>query len=258
MIEKLMTNGKTIFLAYDQGLEHGPIDFNLVNIAPDFIIKLAERAKINGIILQHGLAEKYYNKKKFKTKLIVKLNGKTRLRHGDPFSYQLCSVERALRLGAVALGYTVYPGSQYEPIMFKEFGTIVDKAHTIGLPVVAWVYPRGSGIDEMATETIAYAARIGLELGADFVKIQYNGDYEGFKWACKAAGKVKVLISGGPKISDYEFLKRVREVLDAGATGIAVGRNVWQHEHPDKMLEALKLVVYNNKTPEEAVKRLYT
>jgi len=255
-LDKLTTNGKSIFLAYDQGLEHGPVDFNLSNIDPGFVIRLAERARINGIILHHGVAEKYFDAKRHRVPLIIKLNGKTRLRQGEPCSYQVCSVDRALRLGALALGYTIYPGSEYEPVMLREFGAIVEKAHRLGVPVIAWVYPRGSGVDEYSTDTIAYAARIALELGADFAKIHYNRDFEGFKWACKAAGNTKVVVVGGPKTNDYEFLCYLREAIDAGAVGTAVGRNVWQHENPAKMLAAIKEIVYKNKTPEQAIKKL--
>ena len=255
-LDKLIKRGKTILLAYDAGLEHGPVDFNLLNVDPKFILDLAEKGGINGLVLHHGVAEKYFPVKEKRVPLVIKLNGKTKLRKGDPLSQQVCSVDRALRLGADAVGYTLYPGSMYEQVMFQEFGAIVDKAHRLGVPVIAWVYPRGQGIEEMSTETIAYAARIALELGADFAKIHYNGDFEGFKWACMAAGKTRVLIVGGGKTDDMAFLTKLREAIDAGASGIAVGRNVWQHESPAKMLAAVKEVVYNNKSPEEAIKKL--
>jgi fructose-bisphosphate aldolase, class I len=254
--EKLLTNERTIILAYDQGLEHGPTDFDLGNVDPAGVIGLAEKAKLNGLVLQHGIAEKYYDAKKHTVPLIVKLNGKTSLFKGEACSYQVCSLERAIRLGATAVGYTLYPGSEYESLMFREFAHIVESAHKLGVPVLAWVYPRGAGVDENSTATIAYAARVGLELGADFAKIKYNGDMEGFKWAVKAAGKCRVVLSGGPKVDDIGFLSITREVLDAGAVGIAVGRNVWQHKTPDKMLAALKEVVFKHKLPHQAAKKL--
>jgi class I fructose-bisphosphate aldolase len=254
---KLLTNMRCILLAYDAGLEHGPADFNLTSIDPAFIVQLAERAKVNGLVLHHGIAEKYFPKKEEKkVPLIIKLNGKTNLRGGEPASFEVCSVDRALRLGADALGFTLYPGSEYEPVQFQQFGAIVEKAHRLGVPVIAWVYPRGAGVEPNSTPTIAHAARIALELGADFCKIHYNNDFDGFKWAVKAAGSCRVLVVGGEKQEDLPFLKYVREVMDAGATGIAVGRNVWQHEKPEKMLAAIKEVVYRNKSPEEALRKL--
>jgi len=255
-MHKLLTKDHTLILPYDQGLEHGPTDFDLRNVNPEYILMLAEKAKLNGVVFQHGIAEKYYNINKHSVPLIVKLNGKTKLFKGEVFSPQVCSIERALRLGAVAVGYTLYPGSGYESRMFQEFARIVEKAHRLGVPVIAWVYPRGKGIDENSTEIIAYAARTALELGADFAKIKYNGDFEGFKWAVESAGAVKVVLSGGSKVSSLEFLETAREVIDAGAVGIVAGRNVWQHEHPLRMLAALKEVIFRNKSPQEAAKKL--
>jgi class I fructose-bisphosphate aldolase len=220
-LSRIMTNGKSIFLAYDEGLEHGPVDFNLTNIDPEYIIKLASKAKINGIILEHGIAEKYFNPREHTVPLIIKLNGKTKLFQGEPNSELLCSIDRAVRLGAEAVGFTIYPGSKHEPRLFRTFCEIVDSAHKIGLPVIAWIYPRGKGIDEKSTETIAYSARIALELGADMAKIHYNNDFEGFKWAVKSAGKTKIVMVGGNKTDDMTYLKTLHEVILAVAAGTA-------------------------------------
>jgi class I fructose-bisphosphate aldolase len=98
-LQKLLTKGKAIFLAYDQGLEHGPTDFNDKNVDPLYIIDIAKKGKFNAVIFQKGIAEKYNNEiKKTKIPLIVKLNGKTNLRKGEPISAQNCSVEEAINL----------------------------------------------------------------------------------------------------------------------------------------------------------------
>ena len=256
-MQKIMHNERSLLLAYDQGLEHGPTDFNLNNVNPDYILKIAEKGKYNGLILHHGIAEKYYDKHNATVPLIVKLNGKTNFVKSDPISSQVCSIGRAVKLGADAVGYTIYPGSEFEHKMFSEFSKLIETAHTYGIPVIAWVYPRGKFIkNEFSTETIAYAARIGLELGADFVKINYNNNFEGFKWVVKAAGKARVLIAGGKKLSDKEVLQRTYEVMKTGACGLAVGRNVWQNDHPLKMTKALKKIIFNNKSVNEALKIL--
>lgn len=251
---KLLKHGKAIFLAYDQGLEHGPKDFNLENINPEYVIDIAEKGGYNAIILHHGIVEKYYSHKR-KVPLIIKLNGKTNLGH-ELVSSQVCSVKRALNLGASGVGYTIYPGSPYEHLMFKEFGSIVEEAHKNGLAVVAWIYPRGNNIDELSTENIAYAARIGLELGADIIKLKYNNDFEGFKWAVKAAGKAKVMVAGGEKLRERELLQRTYDIMQAGASGLAIGRNVWQSNKPLKITKALKEIIFDNKKIEEVIKLL--
>jgi len=254
---RLLTKGKGIFLAYDQGLEHGPTDFNSNNVDPENILDIARKGKYNAVILQKGIAEKYYAPYRHDIPLILKVNGKTQIPKIAPISSQVCSVAHAIKLGASAIGYTIYDGSPLEPQIFKEFGKIQEEAHDYGLPVVAWMYPRGEFVkDDEATDIIAYSARIGLELGADFVKIRYNGDFEGFKWIVKCAGKVKVFVAGGLKAEQADLLKRIKEVMDAGASGLAIGRNVWQHDEPLKITKAIKKIVFENKSAEEALKIL--
>jgi len=252
-LSKIMKSGKSMILAYDQGIEHGPTDFNLKNLDPEFILQIALNADYNAVVLQPGVAEKYYSGIYKKVPLLLKLNGKTKLGN-KIISKQLCSVKEAIELGASAVGYTIYPGSEYEAEMFSEFRNIVVEAHAKKIPVIAWVYPRGPRIDENSTENMAYATRVGLELGADIIKIKYNGDFDGFRWAVKCAGKTKVLVAGGSRNNDYDFLKMVEEIMKAGASGIAVGRNVWQNEKPIAMSKAISSMIFNDKTADEAYK----
>jgi fructose-bisphosphate aldolase (EC 4.1.2.13) len=129
--------------------------------------------------------------------------------------------------------------------MFADFGRIVEEAHELNMAAIAWVYPRGEFVkDETSREITAYAARIGLELGADMVKIKYPGSKENFEYAVKAAGKTKVVLSGGPKVEEEEFLNILRNVMAAGGIGVAVGRNVWQHEKPLEITEKIRKVVF--------------
>lgn len=248
-----MHNNRGILLAYDQGLEHGPTDFDERNVDPAFIMELATAGRFNGVVFQKGLAEKYYDRR---VPLILKVNGKTNLVRGEPVARQICSVKRALELGAKAIGYTIYAGSAHESIMLEEFGRIQEEAHKLKMAAIAWIYPRGEAIkNDTAPEIVAYAARTGLEAGADAVKIKYTGDVESFKWAVKCAGKAKVFMSGGPKApTEVDFLKQVRGALNAGATGLAVGRNVWQSSDPLRMARALRRLVIENRSVEEALR----
>ena len=255
-MSQILPKGKGIFLAYDHGMEHGPEDFNLINCDPEYIFKLGSELGFDAVITQAGIAEKYYPKYADKVKLIVKLNGKTRLGKKEPQSIANCSVKRAMSIGASAVGYTIYPGSPYEEMMFKELGRIVEEAHKLNLPVVVWSYPRGDNISENSTENIAYAARIALELGADIVKIKYNGDAEGLRWTVSNAGLTKVMIAGGDKKDDLGVLREAKEAVDAGAFGLAVGRNIWQSQHPIRLAKALKKIVYENSSLNEAKKEL--
>jgi len=251
-LSQITKNGKALFLAYDQGLEHGPTDFNEENVDPVNILKIADSGFFTGVILQKGIAEKYYastsSARRWRVPLIVKLNGKTSLvRDEDPYSPQICSVKEALSYGAAAVGYTIYVGSDHEPKMIEEFGRIEQEAEEAGIPVIAWMYPRGKNVpDENDPKVIAYATRVGLELGADIVKVRYTGDIASFKWVVQSAGKTKVVAMGGNKEPEKVFLEKVKTVMEAGAIGLAVGRNVWQSEKPLEISQKIADIIWGN------------
>ncbi|MBU2639249.1 MAG: hypothetical protein KKG75_00915 [Nanoarchaeota archaeon] len=245
-LSKIMKNGKALFLAYDQGLEHGPSDFNDKNVDPNYIIDIAKKGKYNGIIFQKGIANKYKKEiKKSKIPLIVKLNGKTGLYNGEPYSRQLCTVNEAIRLGAKAIGYTIYIGSSYEDEMLRDFEKVEREAHKNKIPVIVWIYPRGKSVKgKNKAKLMAYAARVGLEINADIVKLKYEGRVKDLKWAVKNAGKCKIVIAGGVKKNEKLLLKQVKEIMSAGCSGLAIGRNVWQSKDPIGITEKIKKVIW--------------
>ena len=246
-LNKISRDGKIMLLAYDQGFEHGPTDFDDRSVDPKFILDLTKNGLFTGVILQEGVAEKYYSKEYRKTPLIVKLNGKTAFQKGrDPVSLQLCTVERAVELGAVGIGYTIYVGSEHEEEMMVEFSRIEDEAHKAGLVVIAWMYPRGKKVKgkEEDKEVVAYAARLGLELNADLVKVPFTGDEESFSWVIRSAGKTGVLAQGGKKKEGKELEKEIREIMKAGAKGMAIGRNIWQSKDPEEASKKVAELVF--------------
>ena len=245
-LNKIFRKKKAMFLAYDQGIEHGPTDFNDKNVDPKYIINIAEKGKFTGLIFQKGIAEKYNSEiKKSKVPLIVKLNGKTNLVKGEPVSSAICSVEEAVGLGAVAVGYTIYIGSEFEEEMLSEAGEIIEEAHERGLAVVVWIYPRGKSVKgKKKRDLMAYAARVGLEIGADVVKLQSTGKKEDIKWAVESAGKCKVVVAGGVKRKEGELLKGIKEVVSVGCSGVAIGRNVWQASNPVLVSKKLRKVIW--------------
>jgi class I fructose-bisphosphate aldolase len=245
-LSRILRKGKAIFLAYDQGLEHGPKDFNDKNVNPAYIIKVAKKGKFTGLVLQKGIARKYKSElKKAKIPLILKLNGKTNLVKGDPISAQIATVKEAVKLGASAVGFTIYLGSIHEEEMLEEFAKIEREAHSKGLPVIVWIYPRGKSVKRKSTrELMAYAARTGLEIGADVIKIKYNGNLKDLKWAVKNAGKTKIVIAGGIKKDEKLFLRQVREIMRSGCIGLAIGRNIWQNKEPLSITKKIKKIIF--------------
>lgn len=247
---KISRNGHALFLAYDQGLEHGPTDFNDESVDPENILKIATSGFYTGFICQKGIAEKYPPSN---VPLILKLNGKTKLANDEPMAEQICSIDEAIKLGASAVGYTIYLGSEFEEKMLKEFSQIEQQAHASGVPVIAWMYPRGAAVkDPDSAETIAYAARVGLEIGADVVKVRFpqstpsKPSLPSLQWIIKSAGRCRVVFAGGAKLDETEFLETARLAMQAGAFGLAVGRNVWQGVDPLVISQKLAEIVFSH------------
>jgi len=243
---KIVKNGRVLIIAMDQGMEHGPSDFNERNIHPEYVLDIAARGGFTGLAIQKGIAKHYKDCYSGKVPLVLKLNGRTNIvPKEDIYSSPVASVKEAVALGADAIGYTLYVGSPREADMFRDFGAISAEADDYGLPCVVWAYPRGRHVkDEKSVESVSYAARVALELGADIVKVNYTGTVDGFKQVVAAAGRCKVISAGGSKQSDDEFIAKVKEVLAAGGVGMAVGRNVWQNDNPMAITEKIKKVVY--------------
>ena len=252
----LARDGKVLILAYDHGLEHGPVDFEEVpeSANPERVFEVATHDAVTTLAVQKGVAEAYYPSYDDDVDLLAKLNGTSNLWMGEPDSAVNCSVEYAAELGASSVGFTLYGGSNHEIEMAEEFRTAQEAAREHGLPVVMWSYPRGQGLkNDTKPSTIAYAARQALELGADVAKVKHPGSRSAMEDAVRMAGKTKVVMSGGSKRSDRAFLESVKQTIDAGGKGLAVGRNVWQRENPERILDALEQVIFEEASVEEAL-----
>jgi class I fructose-bisphosphate aldolase len=252
----LTRDDRTLLLAMDHGLEHGPSDFSPVpeTVDPETVFDIGTHDAVTAIAVQKGIAETYYPSYEEDVSLLLKLNGGTNMRMGEPTSPLNCSVEYAAEIGADAVGYTLYPGSNHEPGMFEAFREVQEAARAFDLPVAAWSYPRGQGVkNDTSSDVVAYAARTALELGADVAKVKYPGDPEAMSWATRAAGDMNVLLSGGSKTDDRAFLSRVETALDAGAAGLAVGRNVWQRDDPTRILDALERLIFEDASVDASI-----
>ncbi len=253
-----LRNGTAMVLPYDQGLEHGPRDFfpNPAAGDPKYIVKLAVEGGFNAIAIQVGIAEKFYWEYAGEVPLILKLNGRTEIPPADaPRSPLNASVEDAVRLGADAVGYTLYVGSAQQEADFEAFAQVRRDAERFGLPVIVWSYPRGSAVDAKGGRdsfwAVDYAARTAAELGADVVKLnfpkphlrqnvrkEYDIDIteqEAVNAVVRSAGRSPVLLSGGEKGGDEEVLEKARMAMEAGGIGVIYGRNVWQRQYEESL-----------------------
>lgn len=269
-----LRNGTALFLPYDQGLEHGPRDFfpNPAASDPRYIAKLAVEGGFNGIAIQIGLAEKFSWDFAGEVPLILKLNGKTDIpSDAAALSPVHASVEEAVRLGADAVGYTLYVGTPAAEADYAQLSRIRAAAARLGMPLIVWAYPRGSAIVAKGGKdsfyAVDYAARVASELGADVVKVNfphpekrtdvpgvYDAEFsaqEAIDAVVRSANRTLLLVSGGEKAGDEAMLEKARESMEAGATGLIFGRNVWQREHDEslKFVARLREILAKYPTP---------
>jgi predicted phospho-2-dehydro-3-deoxyheptonate aldolase len=172
----------------------------------------------------------------------------------DPNAKELvCTVEEAIRLGADAVSIHINLGAETDKEMLAQLGFVSERCFQWQMPLVAMMYTRGLKIkDEFDVKYVKHAARVGAELGADIVKVPYTGSVETFTEVVQSC-PVPVVIAGGPKMgSDEDIFKMVAGALEAGAAGLSIGRNAFQHKTPDKMVQALCSMVHHGATVEEA------
>jgi class I fructose-bisphosphate aldolase len=249
-INQILHNDHGLLLAYDHGFEYGPGEFNDFSVDPANIVNLANSGHFTGFICQKGIAAKYYDRILHNVPLIVKLNGKTSFHpHDEPQSLKNCTVDEAASLGASGVGYVIHIGSRYEPQMLAEFGRTENEAHEKGMFILAWMYVKGEDLVHPGqADTLAYAARLGMELNADAIIIKYTGDADSFKWVVKNAGMAKVFVVGGPHTDTiYQLLDTAKEIKKAGAAGFAIGRNIWQAKDPQHAARQVSQVVLHEK-----------
>jgi class I fructose-bisphosphate aldolase len=269
-----LRNGTALFLPYDQGLEHGPRDFfaNPQAADPRYILRLAVEGGFNGIAVQIGLAEKFYWDYAGEVPLVLKLNGKTDIPPDrQALSPLHATVEDAVRLGADAVGYTLYVGTPAHEADFTQFHRVRQDARRLGMPLIVWAYPRGEAVDAKGGKdsfyAVHYAARVASELGADMVKVNfphpekhagvpapYGSEFssqDAIDAVVRAANRTLVLISGGGRTGDEAMLDKALESMAAGATGLIFGRNVWQRDHDESLrfVEQLREVLAKYPTP---------
>jgi DhnA family fructose-bisphosphate aldolase class Ia len=168
------------------------------------------------------------------------------------------TVEAALAVGADGIKCLVYPWLDSDPESVENCHRLGIACHRWQMPLLAEVVPGGfmAGPEMRTPETIAAAARVGAECGGDFVKTFYPGTPEGMQTVVDNC-YVPVIILGGPKMdSDRDVLQVVRDSVDGGGSGVAIGTNIWRHAHPDKLVGAITSILHQDATVDEALAHL--
>ncbi len=262
---RLGGTGKLVILPVDQGFEHGPARSfgpNPPAYNPHYHFQLAIEAGVNAYAAPLGFLEAGARDFAGEVPLILKMNDHdVLLDEKDPDQAITGSVEDALRLGASAIGFTIYPGSSHRLAMYGQIRAFAAEAKKYGLAVVIWSYPRGSGLSkegETAIDVTAYAAHIAAELGAHIVKVKLPSEHLEQEAARKVYEKEKIpigtlpervrhvvqstfdgrrilIFSGGPTDETSNFLEEVKAIHKGGGFGSIVGRNSFQRKKPEAL-----------------------
>ena len=269
---RLAGTGKLVILPVDQGFEHGParsFATNPVGYDPNYHFELAIDAGCNAYAAPLGFLESAAARHAGEIPLILKLNNHDVLHdEKDPIPAVTASVKDALRLGCVAIGFTIYPGSAHAQTMYQQLRGLAEEAKSCGLAVVVWSYPRGTSLSkegETAIDVAAYAAQIAAQLGAHIIKVKLPSAHieqaeakkvyektaipvatqaERVRHVIQSAfnGRRILIFSGGAKKeNDEAIFEDARAIRDGGGFGSIIGRNSFQRpkEHALKFLETI-------------------
>jgi len=247
---------KTVIIPMDHGVTVGPIE-GLADMR-DTVSKVVAGGA-NAILMHKGMVRAGHRGTGKDVGLIIHLSAGTAI-SPDPNAKELvCTVEEAIKLGADAVSVHINLGAETDKEMLRQLGQVSGRCLQWQIPLVAMMYTRGPKIkDEFDVKNVKLAARVGAELGADIVKVPYTGSVDTFKEVVHGC-PVPVVIAGGPKMeSDEDIFKMVEGALEAGAAGLSIGRNAFQHEKPDKIIEALCKMVHEGVSIENAIETLKT
>ncbi len=247
-------SGKTVIIPMDHGVTVGPID-GLIHIRET--VNAVAQGGANAIVVHKGLAGMHLRKNGRDVGLILHLSGSTRISPDSNSKVMVCAVEEAIRLGADGVSVHVNLGADDEKTMLRDLGKVARAAMEWGMPLLAMMYARGPKIEnEYDVKVVKHAARVGAELGADVVKVPYTGSPESFKEVVEGCF-VPVVIAGGEKMNtDQDVLEMVKGAMAAGGAGVSIGRNVFQHQNPSKIVQAIHQIVHKDSGVEEALEGL--
>ncbi len=248
------SDGKAVVLAMDHG--------NGMNVLPELndtgeVLRKCVAGGIDAILTTYGIISTFQ-------KELENIGIILRVDSGTSFLYQAHdksmeinhSIEDAIRIGADAVLCMGFPGAKNEDVTLKGLARLTGEASKWNFVVGAEMLPMGfeGGEGSRSPENLAFACRIGAELGADFIKTDYSGDVEGFKKVVQGCYKPVLVLGGGTTKAEKDLLMMVKGAMDAGAKGVIMGRNIWKHPAPDKLVAAIVAIVHENAEVDDALK----
>lgn len=246
--------GRTIIVPMDHGVTVGPI-YGLVDLKGT-VNQIAEGGA-NAVLMHKGLARCTHRGAGRDLGLIVHLSASTSLSPTPNAKSLVGTVEDALRLGADGVSVHVNLGDECEGQMLGALGEVASKAADWGLPLMAMLYARGPKIENEYDPTVVqHCARVGMELGADVVKVAYTGDIDSFAKVVESCC-IPVVIAGGPKLDNTrDLLSMVHDSVQAGGAGLSIGRNVFQHPNVSLLLKTLNGIVHQGWDLDQAMENM--
>lgn len=242
------SDGKTVIVAMDHGMGLS------VNPALDNTGEILEAIVAGGadaILTTYGIATRYEDILK-NIGLILRMDGGGSQLGKSGSNQILYTVEDALRIGADAMACMGFPGSPWEFESMSNVAQLAAEGHAMGLPLIAEMLPGGFDPSVPNTiENVTLTTRTGCEYGADVIKTTFVGSVEDYRKVIAASYR-PVIVLGGEKTPNLQALFEVlSDAMTAGASGVAIGRNVWKNPDPEKVTAALVDIVHNGRKPSE-------
>lgn len=247
---------RAVIVAMDHGLFMGPLK-GLADALQ--VVENVLKGGPNALVISPGLLRRLDPGLRNRVGLILRIDGATTVYSPDFFDNRLIAhVKDAVKLGAHAVIVMGYIGSPKESDGLERLGLVARECEDSGMPLVAEMIPVSCDKikDPYGVEAVGIAARIGAEIGADVIKTHYTGTQDTFRQVVKGCG-IPIVIAGGPKMeTEEQVLRMARDALNAGAVGVAFGRNVWQNRNPSGITRALRRIVHDGSNVQMALKEV--
>ncbi len=240
-------DGRTVMLAVDHGYFQGPtrrLENPHRTIVP--LLPYADAVMLTRGVLRTSIPPNT------DTPIVLRVSGGNSIIGTIPNEEIITSIKDAIRLNAAAVAFSIYVGTEYEHQTLVNLARLIDEGNEYGIPVLA-VTAVGKELEKREARYLALCSRIAAELGASMVKTYYCENFRKVVEGCP----VPIVIAGGPKLeSDRDVLQLVYNAIDEGAVGVDMGRNIWQHDYPIAMIKAIRAIVHDGASVDEAYELL--
>lgn len=253
----IQPDGRTFIMAMDHGANFSVLP---AMKEPKAMIHDIASAGADAFLSTVGMADKFAESFMGKG-IILRIDGGVSFLgdHSKPMQI-VALAEDALRLGADSVITMSFPGSVFENEILSNLSRVCLECHKWGIPVTAEALPRGfeKAEDSRTPDNITFACRQSTELGADIVKTVYTGDQDSFHALAESVYAPVVILGGAKKVPEEQLLQEIKDALDAGAAGIAMGRNIWGHENPARYASAIAKLIHEDCSVETALKEIHS